>query len=125
MNFGEVSAVAVNSRGHVFALSRSDISGPAFGAMAGQILEFDQNGNYLREVAKGLYNWSFGHGLRVDREDNIWQVDKGSSTVTKLSPEGRVLMVFGRKGEASSTGSLAPTRPNNAPPPEHVDGYFN
>lgn len=125
MNFGEVSAVAVNSRGHVFVLSRSDISGPAFGALAGQILEFDANGKYLREVAKGLYNWSFGHGLRIDKDDNIWQVDKGSNTVTKLSPEGRMLMVWGRKGEASSTGSLAPTRPADAPPPEHVDGYFN
>ena len=125
MNFGEVSAVAVNSRGHVLVLSRSDISGPAFGAMAGQILEFDAKGKYLGELAKGLYNWSFGHGLRVDRDDNIWQVDKGSSTATKLSPKGRVLMVFGRKGEASTTGSLAPTRAAGAPPPTHVDGYFN
>jgi hypothetical protein len=125
MNFGEVSAVAVNSKGHVFVLSRSNISGPAYGALAGQILEFDANGKYVREIAKGLYNWSFGHGLRIDRDDNIWQVDKGSSTVTKLSPQGRVLMVFGRKGEASSTGSLAPTRPPGAPPPAHQDGYFN
>ena len=124
MNFGEVSAVAVNSKRHVFVLSRSNISGPAFGALAGQILEFDPNGKYVREIAKGLYNWSFGHGLRVDKDDNIWQVDKGSNTVTKLSPQGRVLMVFGRKGEASSTGSMAPTREPGAGPPEHVDGYF-
>jgi hypothetical protein len=122
MNFGEIAAVAVNSERHVFALSRSDISGPAFGAMAGQILEFDADGNYLREVAPRLYNWAFGHGLRIDQDDNIWQVDKGSNTVTKLSPEGRVLMVFGRKGEASSTGSLAPPRPES--PPTHRDGYF-
>ncbi len=108
MNFGEVSAVAVNSKRHVFVLSRSNISGPAYGALAGQILEFDPSGKYIREIAKGVYNWSFGHGLRIDKDDNIWQVDKGSSTVTKLSPQGRVLMVFGRKGEASSTGSLAP-----------------
>jgi hypothetical protein len=125
MNFGEVSAVAINSKRHLFVLSRSNISGPAFGALAGQILEFDPTGKYVREVAKGLYNWSFGHGLRIDKDDNIWQVDKGSSTVTKLSPQGRVLMVFGRKGEASSTGSLAPTREPGAPPPAHVDGYFN
>ena len=31
MNLGELSGVAVNSQGHVFALSRSNISGPAFG----------------------------------------------------------------------------------------------
>ena len=53
MNFGEVAGVAVNSKGHVFVFSRSNsATGPAFGAAAAQLLEFDQKGTYLREIGK-------------------------------------------------------------------------
>jgi sugar lactone lactonase YvrE len=48
-----------------------------------------------------LYAFSFAHDVRVDKDDNIWAVDKGSDMVVKFSPEGRVLMVFGRKKEAA------------------------
>ena len=49
MNFGEVPGVAVNSRGHVFVFSRSNsATGPAFGAAAAQLFEFDQNGKFVR-----------------------------------------------------------------------------
>src|SRR6476469_5116007 len=34
MYFGEVSGVSVNSRGHVFVLSRGNTSGPAYAAAA-------------------------------------------------------------------------------------------
>src|SRR5262245_42633253 len=48
MNFGEVPGVAVNSRGHVFVFSRSNsATGPAFGAAAAQLFEFDQNGEFV------------------------------------------------------------------------------
>src|SRR5450755_2962805 len=55
----EASGVAVNSKGHVFVFSRGNTTGPAFAAAAAQLLEFDQNGNYLREIGKNLYAWSF------------------------------------------------------------------
>ena len=59
MNFGEIAGVAVNSKGHVFVSSRSDKVGPFQGAMAAQILEFDQNGKYVREIGRHLYAWGF------------------------------------------------------------------
>ena len=59
MYFGEVSGVAVNSKGHVFALSRGNTSGPAYAAAATQLLEFDSNGKFIREIGKNLYAWSF------------------------------------------------------------------
>ncbi|MGH9709958.1 MAG: hypothetical protein ACRD37_05395, partial [Candidatus Acidiferrales bacterium] len=37
---GEVSGVAVNSKGHVFVFSRGNTTGPAYGAAAAQLLEF-------------------------------------------------------------------------------------
>jgi streptogramin lyase len=120
--FGEVTGVAVNSKGHVFVLSRGNTSGPAYAAAATQLLEFDANGQFVREIGKHLYAWSFGHTVRVDPEDNIWVADKGSDMVVKFNPQGRVVMVFGRKQEASDreTGPLEHPKPPLAPD----DGRF-
>src|SRR5512138_1339193 len=122
MNFGEVPGVAVNSRGHVFVFSRSNsATGPAFGAAAAQLFEFDQNGNFVREIGKGLYAWSEAHSVRIDRNDNIWAIDKGSNMVVRFNPQGRVVWVFGRKQEAAD-GAEPLGHPDPPLPP--VDGNF-
>src|SRR5580692_6911976 len=82
--FGEVSGVAVNSKGHVFALSRGNTSGPAYAAAATQLLEFDKDGKFIREIGKNLYAWSFAHTVKIDPSDNIWVTDKGSDMVIKF-----------------------------------------
>jgi hypothetical protein len=121
-NFGEASGVAVNSKGHVFVFSRGNTSGPAYGAAAAQLLEFDETGKYVREIGHGLYAWSFAHTVKVDRHDNIWATDKGSDMVVKFTPDGRVAMVFGRKQEASDDGTGPLKHPKPPLPPE--DGRF-
>ncbi len=68
---GEVSGVAVNSKGHVFVFSRGNTTGPAYGAAAAQLLEFDSRGDYLREIGHNLYAWSFAHTVKIDAQDNI------------------------------------------------------
>jgi DNA-binding beta-propeller fold protein YncE len=110
---GEVTGVAVNSKGHIFVLSRGNSTGPAYAATAAQLLEFDPQGNFVREIGKNLYAWSFAHTVRVDSGDNIWVADKGSDMVVKFNPRGRVVMVFGRKQEASDedTGPLKHPKP--------------
>ena len=119
---GEAAGVAVNSKRHIFVFSRSNTTGPAYGAAAAQLLEFDAAGRFLREIGHNLYAWSYAHSVKVDREDNIWVADKGSDMVIKFSFEGHVLMVFGRKQEASDekTGPLAHPKPPLPP----VDGMF-
>jgi hypothetical protein len=119
---GEVSGVALNSRGHIFVLHRGDSTGPAFGAAAAQLLEFDADGNYLREIGHHLYAWSFAHTVKIDADDNIWVTDKGSDMVIKFTPEGRVDMVFGRKQEASDEDT-APLKHPNPPLPARA-GFF-
>jgi hypothetical protein len=74
---GEASGVAVNSKGHVFVFSRGSTTGPAYAAAAAQLLEFDADGRFVREIGKNLYAWSFAHTVRVDRDD--WCTDKGST----------------------------------------------
>ncbi len=122
MYLGEATGVAVNSKGHVFVLSRGNTTGPAYAAAAAQLLEFDPDGNFVREIGHNLYAWSFGHAVRVDRDDNIWAVDKGSDMVIKFDPEGRVVMVFGRKQEASDEETGPLKHPN--PPLPAEDGRF-
>lgn len=101
IHFGEIAGVAVNSHGHVFVFSRGNSVGPAYMAKAAQLLEFDAEGNYVREIGKNLFAWSYAHAVRIDADDNIWTVDKGSDTIIKFNPQGRVEWVFGRPQESS------------------------
>jgi DNA-binding beta-propeller fold protein YncE len=116
MNLGEASGVAVNSKGEIAVFTRSNsASGPAYGATASQVLLFDKNGRFLREVGKGLYAWSYAHAVRFDKDDNLWAIDKGSDMIVRINPEGHVTMVFGRKKEASDDAEpwtrVTPPRP--------------
>jgi hypothetical protein len=119
---GEVSGVAVNSKGHIFAFSRGSTTGPAYAAGAAQLLEFGTDGKFIREIGHNLYAWSFAHAVKVDSHDNIWVTDKGSDMVIRFNPEGQVTMVFGRKQEASDedTGPLKHPKPPLPP----IDGLF-
>src|SRR5580693_9688186 len=106
MNFGEVPGVAVNSKGHVFVFTRSgSATGPAYGPAAAQLFEFGPKGEFLREIGKGLYAWSEAHSVRIDRDDNIWAIDKGSDMIIKFNQAGRVMMTFGRRKESADDGT--------------------
>src|SRR2546423_6557007 len=119
---GEVAGVAVNSKAHIFVFSRGSTTGPAYGGAAAQLLEFDADGRFLREIGHHLYAWSFAHSVKVDKEDNVWVADKGSDMVIKFRPHARIALVFGRKQEASDEGTEPLRHPK--PPYPRVDGKF-
>ncbi len=96
---GEGIGVATNSKGHIFVYTRSQ---------ATRLFEFDAKGNYLREIGEGLYGFVFAHAVRVDAQDNIWAVDEGSNMVIKFNPEGRVVMVLGRRPEPADAAPASP-----------------
>jgi DNA-binding beta-propeller fold protein YncE len=121
-HLGEAVGVAVNSKGHIFVFSRGNSTGPAYGASAAQLLQFLPDGRFVREIGHNLYAWSFAHSVRIDKDDNIWVADKGSDMVVKFNPEGRVVMVFGRKQEASDEGTEPLKHPKPPLPP--VEGMF-
>jgi DNA-binding beta-propeller fold protein YncE len=95
MGAGEVSAVAVSLTGHIFLFRRAKP----------ELIEFDERGQFLRQIgAPGIF--TIPHGLRIDPEGNLWTTDTGSNLVLKLSPEGKVLLVLGRKGVAAEADWL-------------------
>jgi DNA-binding beta-propeller fold protein YncE len=123
MNFGEVPGVAVNSKGHIFVFTRSNsANGPAYAPAAAQLFEFLPDGTYLREIGKGLYAWSEAHTVRIDKNDNIWAIDKGSDMVIKFNPAGRVVWVFGRRLESTEEDTKPWGHPD--PPLAAIDGLF-
>jgi sugar lactone lactonase YvrE len=103
INMGASSSVAFDAKGHLFVLSR--------GAQA--ITEFDENGKFIRAFGEGLFTRS--HGLRIDKDGNIWTTDVGAHTVMKLSPKGEVLLTLGTKGKAGEWNEAAGTRLFNEP----------
>jgi DNA-binding beta-propeller fold protein YncE len=90
--FGRVSAVAVNSKREVLVFHR--------GPKADPIVIFDEKGTYLRSFGKGMFGNP--HGLRVDKDDNIWITDNGDHQVMKFSPGGKLLLTLGRKKQTGS-----------------------
>jgi sugar lactone lactonase YvrE len=103
---GEGIGVATNSKGHIFVYTRSQET---------RLFEFDQKGQFVREIGEGLYGFLFAHAVRVDAQDNIWAVDEGSNMVIKFNPEGRVVLLLGRRPE--SVDGLVATPAANATTP--------
>src|SRR5260221_9460683 len=108
---GEGIGVATNSRGHVFVYTRSADT---------RLFEFDRNGVFVREIGQGLYGFEFAHPVRVDAQDNIWAVDEGTHIVINFNPEGRVVMVLGRRPEAIEGLPAVAPRAGQTPPQPSV-----
>ena len=83
--------MATNSKGHVFVITRSGET---------RVFEFDRNGAFVKEFGKGSYGYGFAHAVRVDKDDNVWSVDEGSNLILKYAPDGRLLMVLGKRPDA-------------------------
>jgi DNA-binding beta-propeller fold protein YncE len=104
--YGEVAGVATNSRGHVFVYARTGHPVATLGDERtffhgnARLFEFDPAGKFVKEIGQGTYGFDFAQQVRIDPQDNIWAVDAGSNVLTKFAPDGRLLMVIGRKPEA-------------------------
>jgi DNA-binding beta-propeller fold protein YncE len=90
--FGRVSAVAVNSLGEVHVFQR--------GPKADPIVVFDAKGKYLRSWGRGMFGNP--HGMRIDKDDNVWVTDNGDHQVMKFSPAGKLLLTAGIKKQAGT-----------------------
>ena len=62
------------------------------------LMEFDPDGGFVRSWGQGEYLRP--HGMRLDPAGNIWTTDVNGHTVTKMNPDGEVLMTLGTHGKA-------------------------
>jgi DNA-binding beta-propeller fold protein YncE len=111
---GEVAGVATNSRGDIFVYTRTGHptvtigSSRPFAHGGSRLFEFDPAGKYIREIGKDSYGFMFAAQVRIDPADNIWVVDQMTDMVMKFSPQGRLLMLLGRKAENVSVPAREP-----------------
>jgi DNA-binding beta-propeller fold protein YncE len=82
-----VSGVEVDSKGRVYVLHRGEPP----------LLQFDRHGKYIKGWGEGTFK--VAHGLRIDRDDNIWTTDNALHVIRKFSPDGKLLLTLGEEGK--------------------------
>lgn len=86
VTLGAMSAVEVDRKGNTYVLHRGEPP----------LLAFDKNGKYKGGFGSGEFK--VAHGLRADRDGNIWTTDNGLHILRKFSPKGEVLATLGENG---------------------------
>src|SRR4051812_44911974 len=131
IHMGEAAGVATNSKGHIFVYTRTGASHATLGTSrtfykaGSRLFEFDQTGKFVREIGVGVYGFNNAQAVRIDPQDNIWVVDRGSTQVIKFDPDGRIQLVMSRKPEAIAVRAAGPgagrggaPEGRGGPPPE-------
>lgn len=88
IELGRCSGVGVNSKGEVYLFHRGKQP----------IIVLDSTGKYLRSWGDDIIGEA--HGLRIDRDDNVWVTDIGNHQVFKFTKTGKLLMSLGKAGTA-------------------------
>jgi DNA-binding beta-propeller fold protein YncE len=89
LHLAGVSGVATDSKGLVVVLHRG----------AEPVLVFEPSGKFVRSFGAGLFKSA--HGLRIDRDDNVWATDNADHLVFKFDHAGKLLMTLGERGVAA------------------------
>jgi len=105
MTMGAAASLAFDAKGHLIVLTRGDKT----------FFEFDRDGTFIRAFGDKLFTRS--HGLRIDRDGNLWATDVGGHVVVKFDRDGQPLLTLGTRGEAGewneATGSHKLNQPND------------
>jgi DNA-binding beta-propeller fold protein YncE len=81
---GRISWLAADTGGLIYLLQRGDKADP--------VVVIDHNGHVVRSWGKGLF--TVPHGIRIDRQGNVWTTDANTSLVRKFSPVGKLLLTI-------------------------------
>ena len=102
--FGGVPAVALDSKGNLWAFQRADAGKP-------QLFKFDPNYKLILQVGQDVIGYQDkAHGMAVDAEDSVWITAANGATVMKISPEGKLLLTIGERGRRGDWNEAKPQR---------------
>jgi hypothetical protein len=95
MKWGETSGMAIDTQGTILAFTRAEPP----------LIELNADGKVTRIWGDKMFVWP--HGIRVDRDGNIWMTDgqnnpekTNGQLVYKFTRDYKLLMTIGTKGEA-------------------------
>jgi mono/diheme cytochrome c family protein/streptogramin lyase len=113
--WGSTSAIYLDKNGNFWIAERCGANTCA-GSKLDPVLEFDASGKLLKSFGAGMF--IFPHSIFVDGDGNIWVADGQGRNgighqVIKFSPDGKVLMTFGKAGVAGDGPDLL-NQPNCA-----------
>lgn len=94
-NVIEVVGVATDSEGRVFVMSRGEHP----------ITVFDRDGRFLSSWGEGLFDRP--HGITIAPDDSVFCTDDFGHTVRQFTPDGKLLMTLGTRGQPSDTGATS------------------
>jgi DNA-binding beta-propeller fold protein YncE len=86
--WGHVSGMAVDDRDQVYVFTRS----------TPPVQVYDKNGKFLR--AWGDKTIDTAHHIKIGPDGHVWVADIGYHQIQKYTPEGKLLLAIGTKGEA-------------------------
>jgi hypothetical protein len=100
---GEGNSIFVDTKDNLWLADRCGTN--CIGSTAAPIWEFSRDGKLLKNFGAGLF--VFPHGLAVDKDGNVWAVDRDihdgmGAQVIKLSPDGEVLLRLGKAGQSGA-----------------------
>jgi DNA-binding beta-propeller fold protein YncE len=87
IQWGAVPGVAVDANDNVYIFTRA----------THPVQVFDKHGKFLRSWGKGI---SLSHHIEIAPDGNVWIADVGHHVIEKYTPEGKLLLTIGTKGEA-------------------------
>ena len=91
--FGGVPAVALDSKGNLWAFQRAEAGKP-------QLFKFDPAAKLMLTVGPDVIGYQDkAHGMAVDADDNVWITAANGSTATKISADGKLLQTIGTRGK--------------------------
>lgn len=85
--WGAVSGVAVDAHDQVYVFTRGQPP----------VQVYDANGKFVR--GWGADHLKSAHHIKIDHEGNVWTADIALHVVQKFTPEGKLLLTLGTRGE--------------------------
>jgi len=91
-SFLDVCGLAIDSQDRVYILNRG----------IHPVMVFDHDGNLLTAWGQGFFKRA--HGSCIGPDGSVYCTDDGHHTVSKFTPEGKLLLELGNKDKPSDTG---------------------